>query len=154
MKILCSIEYYTDKESLEELQIIIVKQLKEEPEALQEQKIPVATLKKILSSLKIFEEKRLFLHQNITLGSVAKKLKTNTSYLSKVINSYKGKNFRTYLNELRIYHAVEELKHNKELQKYTIDGIAKDMGFNNAESFTTAFKKVTGLYPSFFIKKE
>jgi YesN/AraC family two-component response regulator len=116
-------------------------------------KIPTETLKKILEGLKTFEEKRLFLHQNITLGRLAKQLKTNTSYLSKVINSYKRKNFKSYLNELRVHYAVQELKHNKELQKYTIDGIAKDMGFNNAESFTIAFRKVTGLYPTFFIKK-
>ncbi len=153
MKILYVIQHHIGKESLEELQIIIVKKLKGEQKVLQEQKIPSETRKRILNGLKTFEEKRLFLHQNVTLGKVAKQLKTNTSYLSKVINSYKGKNFKTYLNELRIHYAVEELKYNKELQKYTIDGIAKDMGFNNAESFAIAFRKVTGLYPSFFIKK-
>ncbi len=116
-------------------------------------KIPRETRKRILEGLKTFEEEKMFLKRNITLGSIAKQFKTNRSYVSKVINSYKGKNFKTYLNELRIHHAVEELKCNKELQKYTIDGIAKDMGFNNAESFTIAFRKVTGLYPSFFIKK-
>lgn len=48
----------------------------------------------ILKELNSFEAKELFLQNGVTLNSVAKKAKTNTRYLSEIINIYKGKNFR------------------------------------------------------------
>ncbi len=82
----------------------------------------------------------------------AKELHTNRDYLSKLINQLKGKNFSQYLNELRITYVVEELKNNRVLRKHTIAAIADDIGFNNPESFTNAFKKFTGTLPSYYIK--
>ncbi|WP_299432039.1 AraC family transcriptional regulator [uncultured Aquimarina sp.] len=116
-------------------------------------KIPPEIVKSILLGLDNFEEKKEFLDKNLVMKDLAKKLKTNSSYLSKVINSYKNKNFAAYLNELRINHAIQELQNNKELQIYTIEGIAERMGYNNGESFSLAFRKITGLYPSYFIKQ-
>ncbi len=116
-------------------------------------KIPEKIVKDILHELDVFEEKKEFLIKNITMHEVAKKLNTNSSYLSKVINSYKNKNFTTYLNELRIQYAVQELTNNKELRLYTVEAIADSMGYNNGESFSSAFRKITGLYPSYFIKQ-
>ncbi len=116
-------------------------------------KIPPKIVKNILDNLDLFEENKAFLTKNITMREVAKTFNTNSSYLSKVVNSYKNKNFTTYLNELRIQYAIEELKQNPELCLYTIEAIAETMGYNNGESFSLAFRKITGLYPSYFIKQ-
>ncbi|WP_109302110.1 AraC family transcriptional regulator [Aquimarina sp. AU474] len=107
----------------------------------------------ILSKLDAFEEKQLFLKKNISVTSLAKDIKTNTKYLSKVINHHKQKNFANYINDLRIVYAVDQLKTNSTLKNYTIQGIAEEMGFNTAESFSSAFKKTTGIKTSYFIKK-
>ncbi len=115
--------------------------------------LPLKTVNIILEGLEKFEKEKLFLKQNITLKDLAKKLKTNSSYLSKVVNKYKNKKFTTYVNELRIQYAIKELTNNAELRLYTIEAIAESMGFNNAESFALAFRKITGLYPSYFIKQ-
>ena len=40
----------------------------------------------------------------------------------------------------------------KKFRQYTIHALALEFGFNNAESFSTAFDKKTGIKPSFFIK--
>ena len=56
------------------------------------------------------------------------------------------------MNELRINFIVEELKSNNRIRKHTIAAIAEDIGYNNSESFTNAFKKITGTLPSYFIK--
>ncbi len=107
----------------------------------------------ILNKLEAFEEKHLFLKKNISVTSLAKDIKTNTKYLSKVINHHKQKNFANYINDLRITYAVDQLKTNSTLKNYTIQGIAEEMGFNTAESFSSAFKKTTGIKTSYFIKK-
>lgn len=106
----------------------------------------------ILKGLSTFEQQQ-FLNSSITLNGLAKKLKTNTSYLSKVINYHKNNSFSNYINELRINYTVEELKSNTTFQKFTIKAIAEEAGFNNAESFAKAFYKLKGIKPSYFLRE-
>ncbi|NOR28607.1 MAG: helix-turn-helix domain-containing protein [Lutibacter sp.] len=109
--------------------------------------------KVILISLNEFETKNLYLENNLTLNELSKKLHTNSNYLSKVINSSKGKNFSTYISDLRIDFCIEKLKTDITFRKYTISAIAYEMGFNNVESFSKSFHKKTAIYPSYFIKE-
>lgn len=114
--------------------------------------IPDNKLQDIRIKLEQFENKKDFLRKNITMESLAKDLETNRDYLSKSVNELKGKNFSQYLNELRIRYVVDELNNNERLRKYTISAIADDIGYNNSESFSNAFKKITGTLPSYYIK--
>lgn len=107
----------------------------------------------ILNNLKVFEENNSFINNNITLNNLSKDLKTNSSYLSKVINQYKNNTFSNYINDLRIEYAINELKQNPQFRNYTIKAISEEVGFNNAESFSKAFYKKNQIYPSFFIKQ-
>ncbi|NER15283.1 helix-turn-helix domain-containing protein [Leptobacterium flavescens] len=109
--------------------------------------------KELLEKITIFEKENGYLDNHCTLNEVAKRLKTNTSYLSKFINNYKGVSFTKYLTELRIDYALNRLKNDKQFRKYTIKSIAQEVGFNSPEPFAKAFKKKTGIYPSYFIKK-
>ncbi|MEP0265474.1 helix-turn-helix domain-containing protein [Dokdonia sp.] len=111
---------------------------------------PIVTI--ILEKLVAFETKNEFLKNNITVTSLAKKLGTNTKYLSKIINTYKEKSFIHYINDLRINYMMRELKTNPTLQRYTILSIGQEAGFNSAKSFSDAFKKTTGISPSYYIK--
>ncbi|MEM6719393.1 MAG: helix-turn-helix domain-containing protein [Bacteroidota bacterium] len=106
----------------------------------------------ILKGLQTFEKKEYYLRQDCTLGFVAKKLKTNTSYLSNVINTYKGKSFKSYLTELRINSALIRLKNDSKLRAYTIKAIAEEFGFKRQETFSKAFKAQTNMLPSKYIK--
>jgi len=114
--------------------------------------IPPEVYKTISLNLEKFEKNNGFV-KNLTLAELAKKLDTNTSYLSKVINEKEGKNFSQYLKTLRINYMVERLKTNKKTRSYTIKAIAKEAGFGTAQSFSKAFHQETGIYPSYFIKK-
>ncbi len=107
----------------------------------------------ILESLSLFEKKHEYLKKNISISSLAKEINTNTKYLSKIINYHKHKSFTNYVNELRVQYSVEQLKENTSLKNYTIQGIAEEMGFNSAESFSSAFKRSTGIKPSYFMRK-
>ncbi|WP_025665322.1 AraC family transcriptional regulator [Aquimarina megaterium] len=107
----------------------------------------------ILEKLALFEERHKFLKKNISISSLAKEINTNTKYLSKIINHHKHKSFTNYVNELRVQYSVDQLKENSSLKNYTIQGIAEEMGFNSAESFSSAFKRNTGMKPSYFMRK-
>ncbi|CAA7392580.1 helix-turn-helix domain-containing protein [Chryseobacterium fistulae] len=114
--------------------------------------IPENVRQALIIKLHEFEEHKTFTTKNITLYSLSKDFETNSSYLSKGINELKGKNFSNYLSELRINFIIGELKNSKKLRLKTIAAIAEDAGFNNVESFTKAFKHITGTLPSYFIK--
>ena len=115
--------------------------------------VPEETKQQILVGLKKLEEKEYFLRQECNSYNVAKKINTNTSYLSKVINSHFGKNFNTYINDLRINYAILRLKNDLIFRSYSIQSIAEEVGYKSADSFTKYFKLNTGLNPSFYIKE-
>lgn len=110
-------------------------------------------INEILKQLDIFEKNNDFLNPNITLRTVAEKFNTNNKYVSKIINKYRGKNFVQYINDLRIAFIIEELKTNIKWQNYSISALAEEIGFNSAESFSTAFYKFSNIKPSFYIKE-
>lgn len=110
-------------------------------------------IEEILVKLQNLEDKLYFLRQDCTLHNMAKRLKTNTSYLSKIINTHLDKSFSTYINELRINYAIIELKNNKKLRSYSVKGIAEEMGYKNADAFSRYFRAATGISPSIYIKK-
>lgn len=114
--------------------------------------VPEETKQQILAGLKKLEEKKYFLQQDCNSYNVAKKIGTNTTYLSKVINSHFGKNFNTYINDLRINYAIVRIKNDVLFRSYSIQSIAEEIGYKSADSFTKYFKKDTGLNPSFYIK--
>lgn len=106
----------------------------------------------ILNKLANFEAKELFLDSKYTLPVMAKKLGTNSTYLSSIINNYKGKSFSEYITVLRINTIVKKLQEDAKLRSYTVQSIAEEAGFKTGQSFSRSFKKVTGVYPSYFIK--
>lgn len=125
---------------------------KEQEHALDTFTLKSETIDEILDKLIKLEEKKLFLRQDFTLHNVAKRLKTNTAYLSKIINNELGKSFSTYVNELRINYIIIELKNNTKLRSYSVQAIANEIGYKSSESFSKYFKIATGISPTAYIK--
>lgn len=115
--------------------------------------IPNSVEKDLLDKLQKFEESEKFTNPKLTIAGLALQLKTNTSYLSEVINKYKGKNFNTYINELRIAYICQKIYTNKEYQNYKISYLAEECGFASHSSFATVFRNITGISPSVFIRE-
>ncbi|WP_291286984.1 helix-turn-helix domain-containing protein [Flavobacterium sp.] len=107
----------------------------------------------ILEKLTHFEKTKGYLFSSVTVQSLSSTFETNSKYVSKVVNTYKEKTFVQYINDLRIEYALQSLEEDSKLQKYTIQALAVEFGFNNAESFSTAFYKKTGIKPVYFIKQ-
>lgn len=110
-------------------------------------------INQILEKLNRFEKNKGYLESNITVQILSTTFETNTKYVSKIVNAYKGKSFTQYINDLRIEYAISQLQENNKLRKYTVQALALEFGFNNAESFSTAFYKKTGIKPTYFIKE-
>lgn len=107
----------------------------------------------ILDKLLYFECQKLFLKNNLTLIKVAKKLNTNSTYLSKVINTEKKKNFTNYINDLRIAYCVEQINENEVFKQYSVRAMAKEVGFNNIQSFVKAFSKKMNCNPANYLNR-
>ncbi len=98
---------------------------------------------------RLMASEKLYLNPGLTLHDVAQALNTNTTYLSRAVNDTFGRNFSTYLNELRIREAQIMLS-GPGYAHLSIEGIALSAGFNSKSAFHAAFKKHTGVTPSFF----
>lgn len=93
-----------------------------------------------------------YLNPEVSLNDLARKLKTNTSLLSKVINNGFNQNFNDFINQYRI-EAVKDKLINGEASNKTILSLAYECGFNSKATFNRSFKKLTGLTPKEFIER-
>ncbi|MFY7669801.1 helix-turn-helix domain-containing protein [Tenacibaculum sp. MEBiC06402] len=107
----------------------------------------------VIEGLKKIEKSLFFLKEEFNLYNAAKKIGTNTTYLSKIVKDYKKMTFSEYTNDLRIKYIVEKLNNDKTVRAYTTQAIGEIGGYKNAKSFTRIFKKYTGITPYQFIEK-
>lgn len=99
----------------------------------------------------LMEEKDLFLQPDFSLEKLSKELKSNTSYVSQVINEILGKNFTAMVNEYRVRKACR-LINDPANRNYTLDYLSGVVGFRSRNSFYTSFKKYTGLTPAQYMR--
>lgn len=106
---------------------------------------------KILNRLQEVEDACLFLSKDFSLNWLAKKIETNTSYLSFIINKNMKLTFKQYLTTLRINYLVTKLNSEKKYRRYSIQSLAEEIGYTNASAFTRSFKKYMNTTPSTYI---
>jgi YesN/AraC family two-component response regulator len=98
-----------------------------------------------------FSRNKPFLKHGYSLRMLSEEIHLPLHQLSAFINSYYKMNFNDFVNEYRILSCIEKLL-KKEWESKKLESIAEETGFNNRNTFTSAFKKATGLNPSEFIK--
>lgn len=98
---------------------------------------------------RIMHEEELFTDTKLSIDDVAQRLGINSKYLSQSINEAYNRNFYIYVNELRVEKAKSYLLVESHAN-YSIEGIARQVGFQSKSSFYIAFKRITGLTPSAF----
>ncbi|WP_143885351.1 helix-turn-helix domain-containing protein [Chryseobacterium binzhouense] len=59
--------------------------------------------------------------------------------------------FNTYINDLKIIYIIHKLYENKQYREFKINYLAEESGFSSPKVFVTAFKKLTGVTPSYYI---
>ncbi|WP_072529814.1 AraC family transcriptional regulator [Bacteroides ilei] len=90
---------------------------------------------------------------NYSAKDLAKELKTNTRYLSAVINSRFGMNYSCLVNEYRIKDALHLLV-DKRYSEKNVEEISAMVGFSNRQSFYAAFYKNVGETPNGYRKRK
>lgn len=99
----------------------------------------------------LMDQHRPFLRTRYTIKNLAEELHIQPYQLSALLNQYLGQNFNDYLNHYRVNFS-KDLIHQGVSNSLNLKGLAEKCGFNNRNSFTTAFKKYTGQVPSFYIQ--
>lgn len=81
---------------------------------------------------------------NLKLGTIAELFGYNSSYLGKVFFKTTGKNFNSYLDEIRIENSKNFLRQ----PEYKVYEIAQLVGYANVDYFHKKFKKYVGMSPA------
>lgn len=89
---------------------------------------------------------------DFSLEALAKMIGSNSKYVSTAINESTGGNFRTFINTRRIQEARKRLTKGYGYENLTIQAVGESVGFRSHANFINAFKKVTGLTPSVYMK--
>jgi AraC-like DNA-binding protein len=97
-----------------------------------------------------FEEHRPYLNPNLKLADVSKEMNLSTNQTSQLINQSFEMDFNSYVNSYRIEYAIDLFKNGA---FKNICDVIYDSGFNNATTFNNAFKKTTGMTPSYYLTK-
>ena len=95
--------------------------------------------------------KKKYKDPNFSSRDLAKMLKTNTRYLSAVVNSRFNMNFSCLVNEYRIKDALRLLADKKHAEK-NVEEISAMVGFANRQSFYAAFYRIIGETPNGYRK--
>jgi len=98
------------------------------------------------------EEDKPYLSHQLNRNDICKKLNTNRSYLSKIINDHFQLNFNTWINEYRVKEARRMLSDIR-FDHLSIEGIGDMAGFNTKASFHANFKKMIGVTPQYYRQK-
>ncbi len=86
------------------------------------------------------------------LSRLAELVESNTTYVSRVVNDVYGKNLSILLSDLRIKEACRRINDPEKYGQFTLETISASVGFKSRSTFLTAFKRVTGLLPSEYLK--
>jgi len=92
-----------------------------------------------------------FLRHGYSLKQLADDIDISLHYLSAFINQHYAVNFNDFINRYRIFHCIEKLI-NGEWKQKKLEAISDESGFSNRNTFRMAFKKVTGLSPSEYLR--
>jgi len=107
--------------------------------------------KELLSIILSFmENTSIICTSDFTVEKLTESIHSNQKYVSFVINNVLKKNFNSFLNGYRIREA-QRLFSNSDTSKYTVEFVANMVGYKSRNSFSDAFKEITGVTPGFYI---
>lgn len=100
-----------------------------------------------------FENEKIYRSRDLRITSISEELKTNRTYISRLINDEFGMNFNEFVNKYRVGEA-KRLLLGEESTTYTMEYISEEAGFGSVASFTRVFKEMEGLTPGQFRQKK
>ena len=89
-------------------------------------------------------------YYNLNISTMAEMLRYNPRYISRVFKEETQMGILEYISSVRIHKAKALMAE----QKYTLEELAGQVGYNNERSFRRAFVKITGETPSVYMENE
>jgi AraC-like DNA-binding protein len=100
----------------------------------------------------LMSRQRPYLKPRYSINDMAGDMQIPSYLLSSFLNNVMKINFSDFLNRYRIEYCEDMMK-DKTTWVMSLKEFAMKCGFNNRNTFTTAFKKFTGNTPSEYIKR-
>jgi AraC-like DNA-binding protein len=95
----------------------------------------------------LMRNEKLYLHETLSLRTLASKLQKDPNLISYVLNNFFHKSFYDYVNDFRIEEVKKKID-DPAFSHYKIVEIAYECGFNSKATFNRVFKKSTAKSPS------
>lgn len=146
-----NLEILHDEKRMENRKNLLKNQPGGTPDLQHCQGITNTTLGLLVKLSRLMDEEKPYLETGITIEDFCRKLNTNRTYLSQLINENFHQNFNTFINDYRIKEARRLLAEPK-YNHISIEGIGSMVGFTSKVTFHSAFKHLVGVTPSYFRK--
>lgn len=99
----------------------------------------------------LMKEDKIYLEPDLALADIADRLGLNQRVLSQFIKHTFGVGTKEFINQYRIKDAIEMMGGGY-LESKSLEGLGRSVGFNSRVTFFLAFKKITGVSPTEYIK--
>ena len=96
-----------------------------------------ADIRKVLDSPAVFSS-------DFSLSTLSEAVGRTPKAVSQVVNEIFDTNFSTLINRIRIYEACRRID-SPEYSNWSVEGIAESVGYNQRNTFSSNFKKFTGM---------
>lgn len=103
--------------------------------------------------LKYVDEQKPFKNPDLNIFMLAQMVDLSRNHLTQVLNENMGVSFYVYINTCRVREA-QRLMLDPGFSHLSLTGIAAEAGFKSRTTFFTNFKKITGITPQEWIKRE
>lgn len=101
---------------------------------------------------RVMKEQKLYKIPNFNLNDLAESIDESRNAISFALNNHLNKTFYNYINELRIKES-KNLLVDKNLEHFSIEGIAAQSGFKTMSVFYRFFKEKENVTPAVYRKK-
>lgn len=99
----------------------------------------------------LMETEHLYQNPDLTMTDLVARLGTNRTYLSDYLSTELNTTFYDYINRLRIEcRAIPMMQADRTL---SLEAIAHEAGFKSLTTFRRAFRKLTGVLPSEYMRR-
>ncbi|MDG5800831.1 AraC family transcriptional regulator [Marinilabiliaceae bacterium ANBcel2] len=101
--------------------------------------------------IELMEKEHIYRIHDLRISFITRKLNSNRSYISGVINEFMGESFNSFVNRYRIDYACK-LMNDEKARNYSLEYISNESGFGSLSSFIRAFKHFKGVTPGKYLQ--
>lgn len=109
---------------------------------------------RLLESIdRVMNDQKVICASDFCLETLSSLVDSKPRYISEVINETYGKSFSILLSDQRVKVACRLIQDVEHYRHLTLEAISQEIGIKSRSTFTTAFKRVTGLTPSEYMRQ-